>query len=60
MKYREAKDLDEGTELVKKSDNEVLILQTKELYGQHKIVRFNCLNSNNVSVSVFHNEVELK
>lgn len=58
MKYRDAKKLQNGDEVVRKSDNLSLTVKDIEVYGQHRIVKMNCVTVANVAVSVFNDEVE--
>lgn len=58
MKYRDAKKLHNGDEVIRKSDKAVLTVKDIEVYGQNRIVRLNCVTVANTAVSLFHDEVE--
>lgn len=60
MKYRDAKKLHKGDEVIRIHDDLSLIVNDIEIYGSVKTVRLNCYE-NNVSggpmITVYHNEV---
>lgn len=62
MKYRDAKNLQNGDEVIRKVDQVSLIISDIEVYGQYKKVRLNCIQhvegSGGLRVSLFHDEVE--
>jgi len=57
MKYRDAKNLQSGDEVVRKADSATLIVDSIELYGQFKKVKINCLLGDN-KTSIFNDEIE--
>lgn len=58
MRYRDAKKLQNGDQITRKSDKVVLTITSTEVYGQYMKVRFNCVDIGNAAVSLFHDEVE--
>jgi hypothetical protein len=58
MKYRDAKKLHNGDEVIRKSDKAILTVKDVEVYGQNRVVRLNCVTAANAAVSLFHDEVE--
>jgi len=58
MKYREAKQLHKDDQVIRKTDDLVLIVSSIEVYGQYKKVRLNCFTEDNISISLFHDEVK--
>lgn len=58
MKYRDARLLHEGDQVIRKADDEVLMVKSLEIYGNVKVVRFNVVNTENVSTFVYNDEVK--
>ena len=58
MKYRDAKKLHNGDEVIRKTDKLSLTVKDVEVYGQNRMVRLNCVTNSNETVSLFHDEVE--
>lgn len=58
MKYRDAKNLHKGDEVTDIDTNEVLTINSIEVYGQYKLVRLNCLNASGTLITLYHNDVE--
>ncbi len=56
MKYRDARLLKPGDQVIRKNDNLPLVVDSVELYGQFKTVKINCLNEG-TTVSLFNEEV---
>lgn len=57
MKYRDAKKLQSGDEVKRKSDGAILLIKEVEVFGQYKKVRFTC-DISGTRVVVYHDEVE--
>ena len=57
MKYRDAKKLQNGDEVKRKSDGAILLIKEVEVFGQYKKVRFTC-DISGTRVIVYHDEVE--
>lgn len=58
MRYRDARLLHEGDEVIRKSNNGVYTIKSLEIYGQNKVVRLNCVDLNNALVTLYHDEVK--
>jgi hypothetical protein len=68
MRYRDARLLQAGEMVIRKSDRMLLTVQSIEAYGQHKKVKINCILLANQDgceyvagttiVSLFNDEVE--
>ena len=58
MRYRDARQLQNGDEVIRKQDNEVLIVKSIELFGQYKKALFHCVDKNNSLVDVYHDDVD--
>jgi hypothetical protein len=60
MKYRDAKNIHKGDEVIRIHDDLSLIVSSIEVYGQFKKVRLNCYETNTSGgpmITVYHNEV---
>lgn len=57
MRYRDAKKLQNGDEVKRKSDGAILLIKEVEVFGQYKKVRFTC-DLTGSRVIVYHDEVE--
>lgn len=58
MKYRDARLLHEGDQIIRKDDDQVLTIKSLEIYGNVKVVRFNVVNEHSVSTFVYNDEVK--
>jgi hypothetical protein len=58
MRYRDAKNLHNGDQVVRKNDQVPFIVQTIEVFGQYKRVVIHCVNEHNVRASLYNDEVE--
>lgn len=58
MKYRDAKKLQNGDQVRWKEDQSIWTVKSTEVYGQHRIVKLNCVDENNSYKSLFNDEVE--
>ena len=58
MRYRDAKKLRNGDEVIRKEDKVSLLVKEVEIFVQSKVVRLNCVTKNNYWVSLYHDEVE--
>lgn len=58
MRYRDAKKLRNGDEVIRKEDKVSLLVKEVEIFVQSKVVRLNCVTKNNSWVSLYHDEVE--
>ena len=58
MRYRDAKKLRNGDEVIRKEDKVSLLVKEVEIFVQSKVVRHNCVTKNNSWVSLYHDEVE--
>ncbi len=62
MRYRDAKVLHNGDEVIRKEDKVSIRVQDIEVYGQYKKVRINGIihveGTGGARVSLFHDEVE--
>lgn len=62
MKYRDAKNLHNGDQVIRKSDGAVLLVKEVEVYGQYKTVKLNCVlhieGTGGAWLSLFHDEVK--
>ena len=57
MKYRDAKNLQKGDQVIRKSDSASLTIDSTELYGQFKKVKIYYIEEN-VLNSIFNDEIE--
>lgn len=57
MKYRDAKLLHNGDEVIRKKDKAPMIVKEIEIYGQYKKVRLTCVCFDSTEV-VFNDEIE--
>lgn len=58
MQYRYAKKLHNGDEVIRKEDKAVFIVNSVEVYPQHKWVRINCIGNDSKYISLIHTEIE--
>lgn len=58
MRYREAKNLQSGDQVLKKSDKAKLIVQSLEIFGQFKLVRIHCETMSGDKISLYNSEIE--
>lgn len=59
MKYRDAKNLHNGDQVIRKEDKAIYIVNSVEAFGQYKIVKINCLaEGTNTLTSLYNDEVE--
>lgn len=58
MRYRNAKNLHNGDQVIRKSDREPLLVQSVDVFGQYKKVLIHCVNVLNVRFSLSNDEVE--
>lgn len=58
MRYRDARLLNVGDKVVRKSDQVVLQVESLEIYGQYKLVKLHCTDSNGSKVVVANDEVK--
>lgn len=58
MKYRDAKDLHNGDQVIRKDDQVPLIVQEVQVFGQYKKVLMHCTTESNERVSIYNDEVE--
>jgi len=58
MKYREAKDLQNGDQVIRKDDKVSLVVQEVQIFGQYKKVLLHCVTEHNARVSLYNEEVE--
>jgi hypothetical protein len=57
MRYRDAKKLHNGDEVIRKSDKVSMIVNSVECYGQYKKVKINCIINGSLT-SIYNDEVE--
>ena len=57
MRYREAKLLHNGDEVILKSDKTILLVKSLEVFGQYKKVKLNCVNDSGRAYSVYNDEI---
>jgi hypothetical protein len=57
MRYRDAKLLDAGDQVILKKDNTILIVNSIEIYGQFKTVKINVLDINGSLISLFNDQI---
>lgn len=57
MKYRDAKQLHNGDQVIRKSDGTAMVVSSIEVYGQYKKVKINCLIDNSY-FTYFNDEVQ--
>lgn len=58
MKYRDAKKLQSGDEVIRKEDKVSLTVKEVHVFGQYKKVQLHCVTPSNASVTVYHDEIE--
>lgn len=58
MKYRDAKKLQNGDEVIRKEDKVSLTVKEVNVFGQYKKVQLHCVTTSNAPVTVYHDEVE--
>jgi hypothetical protein len=58
MRYRDAKNLHNGDQVIRKSDKTPFIVQDIEVFGQYKKVYIHCVDEQNARVSFYNDEVE--
>jgi hypothetical protein len=59
MRYRDARQLQNEDEVIRKSDNRVLIVKSLELFGQYKKALLHCVDKEtNSRVDLYHDEVD--
>lgn len=58
MKYKLAKWLQTGDQVILKSDQSILTVKTAEVFGQYKKVLLHCVDHNNAPVSVYNDHIE--
>ena len=58
MKYRVAKTLHSGDQVIRKTDEETLTINSIEVYGLAKVVRLNCIDKFNQLSFVYHDEIK--
>lgn len=58
MKYRDAKDLHNGDQVIRKDDKVSLIVQEVQVFGQYKKVILHCVTEHNARISIYNEEVE--
>lgn len=56
MRYREARLLKPGDEVIRKEDNLTMMVTSVEAYGQFKTVKINC-SSGDIKDTLFNDEV---
>lgn len=57
MRYRDARLLHNGDQVIRKSDKVPMMVESVELFGQYKKVKLNCLIGDTLVV-VYNDEVE--
>lgn len=58
MRYRDAKNLHNGDQVIRKTDKVPLIVSSTEVFGQYKKVHIHCVDEHNARVTLFNDEVE--
>lgn len=58
MRYREAKNLESGDQVIRKSDKTNLIVKSLEILGQFKLVRIHCETMDGEKISVYNSEID--
>jgi len=58
MRYRDARLLSEGDEVIKKEDKQVLKVESIEAFGQFKTVKINVITVYGKHISLFNDEIE--
>lgn len=58
MKYRDARLLASGDEIIRKEDNLILKVESIECYGQFKTVKINAIAIAGNLISLFNDEIE--
>jgi hypothetical protein len=58
MRYIYAKELHEGDQVKRKSDQVVFVVNSIELFGQYKKVKLNCVAENGMPETLFNDEIE--
>lgn len=58
MRYRDAKKLQKGDEVISKESKESYIVTSIEVYGQVNYVRINVVHKEGASGSFLHDEIE--
>lgn len=58
MRYREAKNLESGNQVIRKSDKTKLIVKSLEILGQFKLVRVHCETVGGEKISLYNSEIE--
>ena len=58
MRYRDAKNLHNEDQVIRKSDKAVLVVSSTEVFGQYKKVYLHCVDEHNARVSLYNDEVE--
>lgn len=58
MKYRDAKNLHNGDQVIRKEDGVPLIVIDIQVYGQYKKVIINCTDEHGARSSHYNDEVE--
>lgn len=58
MKYRDAKLLHNGDQVIRKYDDIAFIVNSIEVFGQYKKVKINCIGENNSYETLYNDEVK--
>jgi len=58
MRYRDAKNLQNGDEVIRKEDKAILTVKSVEAYGQYKIVKIFCVEEGGALVSLTQEQVD--
>ena len=58
MRYREAKNLQEGDLIVRKYDKVRLTVQSVEFLGQFKLARITCLDPEGIRFTYYNSDVD--
>lgn len=59
MKYRDARLLKQGDQIIRKIDQAKLTIEAVVLFGQYKEAIFTCIDLNGKKVELYNYEVEL-
>ena len=59
MKYRDARLLKQGDQIIRKSDQVKLTIESIVLVGQYKEAIFTCIDLNGKKIELYNHEVEL-
>lgn len=58
MRYRQARLLHNGDQVIRKTDDNPLTVNAIEVFGNVKIVKLYCIDQNNALINLFHDEVK--